>query len=214
MIVLPIILTIIIVFLFYQIEYFSSDILFPKDNITYSKIDDRFKYLIHAIDIDPNKITEDDLKKILSRYKYLFPNYIIKNKDTLFHKIDIYNLKYINYHAITYLYFIKPNTHIDKSIYSWVNNLSNILDVPHNKEFIPYNITNFSYNLIDNHESQKSKDIKKIKEINNIEITPVTEYIEPEPFIKRKIKCKNTFEVCTGYDNSIPYYSFPNIYSK
>ena len=132
-----IVLILLILFITNKMEYFSNDILFPNDNITYPKINNRIRLLIQKLNINPNKITNNDFTKILTRYYYLFPDYIIKNQKHLFTKLDVYNRKYIDYNYITYLFFIKSKTHIDKTMYLWNNNLSNVLQDRNNpKEFI------------------------------------------------------------------------------
>jgi len=206
-----IVLIILILFISNKIEYFSNDILFPNDNITYPKINNRIRLLIQKLNINPNKITNNDFTKILTRYYYLFPDYIIKNQKHLFTKLDVYNRKYIDYNYITYLFFIKPQTYIDKTMYLWNNKLSNVLQ-GRNKtpQYIPYNITKYNEYIID----EPVNTSKIVKGYNNITIIPVNRYREIPPFIKRDIKCKIPFQKCIGYDNSIPYYSLPNIYKK
>jgi len=204
-----VILIFLVLFFYNKKEYFSNDILFPKDNITYPKINNRIKFLIKQLNINPNKITENNLNTILTRYNYLFPDYITKNKKKLFSKLDIYNRKYIDYNSITYLFFIKPQTYIDKTMYLWNNKISNVLqDINKTPQYIPYNITKYNEYIID----EPVNTSKIVKGYNNITIVPVNRYREIPPFIKRDIKCKIPFQQCTGYDNSIPYYSLPNIY--
>ena len=204
-----VILIFLVSFFYNKKEYFSNDILFPNDNITYPKINNRIKFLIKQLNMNPNKITENDLNTILTRYYYLFPNYITKNSKSLFTKLDIYNRKYIDYNTITYLFFIKPSTYIDKTMYLWNNKLSNVLqDRNKTQQYMPYNITKHNEHIIDKPVNKS----KTVQEYNNITIIPINRYREIPPFIKRNIKCKTPLQICTGYDNSIPYYSLPNIY--
>lgn len=204
-----VILIFLVSFFYNKKEYFSNDILFPKDNITYPKINNRIKFLIKQLNINPNKITENNLNTILTRYYYLFPDYITKNKKKLFSKLDIYNRKYIDYNTITYLFFIKPRTYIDKTMYLWNSQLSNVLqDRNKTHKYMPYNITKHNEHIIDKPVNKS----KIVQEYNNITIIPINRYREIPPFIKRNIKCKTPLQKCTGYDNSIPYYSLPNIY--
>ena len=204
-----VILIFLVSFFYNKKEYFSNDILFPNDNITYPKINNRIKFLIKQLNMNPNKITENDLNTILTRYYYLFPDYITKNSKNLFTKLDIYNRKYIDYNTITYLFFIKPSTYIDKTMYLWNNKLSNVLqDRNKTQQYMPYNITKHNEHIIDKPVNKS----KIVQEYNNITIIPINRYREILPFIKRDIKCKIPFQKCAGYDNSIPYYSLPNIY--
>ena len=94
-------------------------------------------------------------------------------------------------------------------MYLWNNNLSNVLQDRNNaNEFIPYSITKYNQHLL-NRSNTKNK---YVKGYNNITILPINRYRELPTFIKRKMKCKIPFHKCIGYDNSIPYYSLPNIY--
>lgn len=198
-------LLIIIILIVTNIFKLEPFVLKPSNKITLDKIQNRIKFLIKKINVNPDKINRKDFNKILDRYNYLCPTNF--NRNMLFNKLDIYQTKLLNWKTITFLYFYNNKTLIDNNIYKWNYNLKQL--VKNNKlstTIIPSNIShNYQYFI------KSIKTNKNIEPLNKFPIIPLNNNPNSKLQIYKKGKCSRPYEVCHGYNNLVKYYGINNI---